>query len=50
MQSTRADSKIEEYLLNFVVNSLDQEAAIYFGEDGEVTTGTLYDPESSGGF
>jgi len=38
-----ADSEIEEeHLLNFVVNSLDEELAIDLGENVEVTTETLY--------
>ena len=44
MQPTEADSEIEEeHLLNFVVNSLDEELAIDLGEDVEVTTETLYE-------
>ena len=39
MQPTEADSEIEEeHLLNFVVNSLNEELAIDLGEIVEVTT------------
>jgi len=44
VQPTEADSEIEEeHLLNFVVNSLDEELAIDLGEDVKVTTETLYE-------
>ena len=44
MQPTGAGSAIEEeHLLNFVVNSLDEELAIDRGETVEVTTETLYE-------
>ena len=44
MQPTEADSEIEEeHLLNFVVNSVDEELAIDLGENVEVTTETLYE-------
>ncbi|MBP1924128.1 hypothetical protein J2751_003179, partial [Halorubrum alkaliphilum] len=44
MEATEADSEIEEeHLLNFVVNSLDEELAIDLGNDVEVTTETLYE-------
>jgi len=44
VQPTEADIEIEEeHLLNFVVNSLDEELAIDLGEDVEVTTETLYE-------
>ena len=44
MEPTEADSDIEEeHLLNFIVNSLDDELAIDLGEDVEVTTETLYE-------
>ncbi|MGQ3331271.1 ISH3 family transposase [Halorubrum sp. FL23] len=44
MQQPEADSEIEEeHLLNFVVNSLDDELAIDLGEDVKVTTETLYE-------
>ncbi|MDZ5813356.1 ISH3 family transposase, partial [Halorubrum sp. AD140] len=44
MRPRQADSKIEEeHLLNFVVNSLDEELAIELGENVEVTTETLYE-------
>jgi len=39
VKPTQADSEIEEeHLLNFVVNSLDEELAIDLGENVEVTT------------
>ncbi len=44
MQPTQADSEIEEeHLLNFVVNSLDDDLPIDLGENVEVTTETLYE-------
>jgi len=44
VKPTQADSEIEEeHLLNFVVNSLDEELAIDLGENVEVTTETLYE-------
>ena len=44
MEPTKADNEIqEEHLLNFVVNSLNNELAINLGEDVEVTTETLYE-------
>ena len=44
VQPTEADSKIEEeHLLNFVVNSLDEELAIDLGENVKVTTEKLYE-------
>ncbi|GAA0291351.1 ISH3 family transposase [Halarchaeum salinum] len=44
MKPTEADSEIEEkHLLNFVVNSLDEELAIDLGESVEVTTEKLYE-------
>ena len=44
MQPTEADSEIEEeHLLNFVVNSLNEELAIDLGENVEVTTETLFE-------
>jgi hypothetical protein len=44
-----ADNEIEEeHLLNFVVNSLDDELALDFGEDVEVTTETLYEVPPAG--
>ena len=44
MQPTEADNQIEEkYLLNFVVNSLDEELALDLAENVEVTTETLYE-------
>ncbi len=44
MQQPEADSEIEEkHLLNFVVNSLDEELAIDLGENVEVTTEKLYE-------
>jgi len=44
VQPTETDNEIEEeHLLNFVVNSLDEELALDFGENVEVTTGTLYE-------
>ncbi|EMA18776.1 transposase (ISH3), partial [Haloarcula marismortui ATCC 33799] len=42
MQSTQADSEIEEeHLLNFVVNSLEEELTVDLDENVEVTTETL---------
>ncbi|MDL0130268.1 ISH3 family transposase, partial [Halobacterium salinarum] len=39
MQPTQADSEIEEeHLLNFVVNSLEEELSVDLGEDVEVST------------
>ena len=44
VQPTEADSKIEEeHLLNFVVNSRDEELAIDLGENVKVTTEKLYE-------
>jgi len=44
VEPTQADSQIEEeHLLNFVVNSLDEELTIDLGEAVEVTTETLYE-------
>ena len=44
IQQSKADSEIEEeHLLNFVVNSLDEELAIDLGENVEVTTAKLYE-------
>jgi CO dehydrogenase/acetyl-CoA synthase alpha subunit len=44
MEPTQADNEIEvEHLINFVVNSLDEELAIDFGDDVEVMTETLYE-------
>ncbi|EMA23831.1 transposase (ISH3) [Haloarcula marismortui ATCC 33799] len=44
MKPTQADSKIEEeHLLNFVVNSLDEELSLDLGENVEVTAQTLYE-------
>jgi CO dehydrogenase/acetyl-CoA synthase alpha subunit len=44
MEPTEADSEVEEeHLLNFVVNSLNDELRINLGEDVEVTTETLYE-------
>jgi hypothetical protein len=44
VEPTEADNEIEEeHLLNFVVNSLNDELAINLGEDVEVTTETLYE-------
>jgi len=44
VQPTEADNQIEEkYLLNFVVNSLDEELALDLAENVEVTTETLYE-------
>ena len=44
MQPTEADSEIEEeHLLNFVVNSLDEELALDLGENVEVSTEKLYE-------
>ena len=43
MQPTQADSEIEEeHLLNFVVNSLDEELAIDLGEDVARRSGKFY--------
>jgi len=45
VEPTEADSEIEEeHLLNFVVNSLNEELAIDLGEDVEVMTEKLYEP------
>ncbi|QSG08251.1 Transposase [Halapricum desulfuricans] len=44
MEANQADNEIEEeQLLNFVVNSLDEELAIDLGENVEVTTEKLYE-------
>ena len=44
MQPTKADNQIEEeHLLNFVVNSLNEELSIDLGEDVEVSTEDLYE-------
>jgi hypothetical protein len=44
VQPAKANSEIkEEHLLNFVVNSLDEELTIDLGEYVEVTTETLYE-------
>nr|AKY04317.1 transposase [uncultured haloarchaeon] len=44
MEHTEADSETEEeHLVNFVVNSLNDELAINLGEDVEVMTETLYE-------
>ena len=44
MKPTQADSEIEEeHLLNFVVNSLDEELSLDLGENVEVTAETLYE-------
>jgi CO dehydrogenase/acetyl-CoA synthase alpha subunit len=44
VQPTQADSEIEkEHLLNFVVNSLEEELVIDLGENVEVTTEKLYE-------
>jgi hypothetical protein len=44
VEPTEADNNIEEeHLLNFIVNSLNDELAINLGEDVEVTTETLYE-------
>ena len=44
MQQPEADSEIkEEHLLNFVVNSLNEELAIDLDENVKVTTETLYE-------
>jgi CO dehydrogenase/acetyl-CoA synthase alpha subunit len=49
MEPIEADSKIEEkHLLNFVINSLNNELAINLGEDVEVTTETLYEVLAGG--
>ena len=49
MEATQADSEIEEeHLLNFVVNSLDEELAIDLGENAEVTTEKLYEVLAGG--
>ena len=42
METTEADSEIEEeHLINFVVNSLNDEVVINLSEDVEVTTETF---------
>jgi hypothetical protein len=44
VEPTEADNEIEEeHLLNFVVDSFNNELAINLGEDVEVTTETLYE-------
>ncbi|MDB2272894.1 ISH3 family transposase, partial [Halorubrum ezzemoulense] len=44
MEPTEADNEIEEeHLLNFVVNSLDEELEIDIDENVKVTTETLYE-------
>ena len=44
MESTKADNWIgEEHLLNFVVNSLNEELPINLGEDIEISTEDLYE-------
>ena len=44
MKPTQADSEIEEeHLLNFVVNSLEEELTIDLGENIEVTSEKLYE-------
>jgi len=44
MGPTKADSRIgEEHLLNFVINSLNDELSINLGEDVEVSTEDLYE-------
>ena len=44
MEPAQADSEIEEeHLLNFVVNSLDEELALDLGENVKVTTEKLYE-------
>ena len=44
MQQPEADNELEEeHLLNFVVNSLDEDLTIDLGENVEITTETLYE-------
>ena len=44
MHSTPADNELkEEHLLNFVVNSLDEELSLDLGDNVEVTTEKLYE-------
>jgi len=44
VQTTQADSELEEeHLLNFVVNSLEEELSLNLGDNVEVTTETLYE-------
>jgi hypothetical protein len=44
MNSTPADNKLKaEHLLNFVVNSLDEEFSLVLGDNVEVTAEKLYE-------
>ena len=44
MHSTPTDNKLkEEHLLNFVVNSLDEELSLNLGDNVEITAEKLYE-------